>query len=101
MTHMPQTNETLRPPLPKEPLPSDPDWTGWDSWRNWNEQANRELRERLIKRLTEAELAAEHWHEVSVLASNPTDPHCSTEAAATFRRFASAPHYYEVPDEDQ
>lgn len=91
---------TLRPPLPKEPLPSDPDWTGWDSWRRWNDQVSYEHRERVIKRFTEAELAAEHWRELFGLALHPTDPQYSTGVAAAFLRFASNPNYFEMPDDE-
>lgn len=90
----------LHPLLPKEPLPSDPDWTGWDSWRGWNEKANREIRARMLKRFTEAELAAEHWSEIAGLALHPVDPQHSAETAAVFLRFASSPHYLEMPEDD-
>ena len=88
----------LRPPLPKEPLPSDPDWTGWDSWREWKHRDDMELREKMAKRFSEAELAAEHWRELFGLALYPSDPQYSTDAAATFLRFASSPHYFMTDD---
>lgn len=84
----PEPWAVLRPLLREEPLPNKPGWTDWDDWRVWHEQESMELRQRIVKRLTGAELAAEHWS-----AKFFGDP-----CAAVFQRFAESREYWEFED---
>ena len=81
-------NVTLYPPLRREPLPNLPEWKGWDDWKDRDNQARYEFSRRRATAFTGAELAAEYWS--AVVRADPD--------AATFRRFASTPSYWE--DED-
>lgn len=88
LTAAPETFVVLRPPLREQPLPNRPGWIDWDDWRVWNEQSSMELRQRMEKRLSGAELAAEHWS-----AKFHGDPR-----AAVFERFAESRDYWKSED---
>lgn len=102
---------TIYPPRATEPLPTDPDWRGWDSWWHWNHVEQLDAHQRMMKRLTEAELCAEFesarcdamiqsqtgrcWQPFGY--TWPMDPESINNRAQALLRFATHPHYFEAP----